>query len=219
MMLLRALPKILTIALAIVMLAIGTPGWAQICAGQLAPATPAAPRTPAASPPWKAPAAPVRSGGDTSLASGLVSYWKLDDASGTTVTDSVGSNNGTWNGTLGSQWTTGKINDGGNFNGTDNYVNVPDALNLRMSASNAFTLSAWVNFNAWYPGSCGRNMILIKGLDSGGGGGSYFLGANNTGTCSTPTHPAITQILKTDGNFYFLQGTTNLSTGVWLSLS
>jgi hypothetical protein len=74
---------------------------------------------------------PVQSGGDTSLAGGLVAYWKLDDASGTTADDSVGSNTGTWNGTLGSQWTTGKINGGGNFNGTDNYVNVPDDPSLK----------------------------------------------------------------------------------------
>jgi hypothetical protein len=54
-----------------------------------------------------------------------------------------------------------------------------------------------------------------KRLDSGGGGGSYFLGANDAGTCSAPTHPAITQIMRTDGFFYFLQGTRNLSAGVW----
>jgi hypothetical protein len=136
------LPKIPTIALAIVMLVVAASGWAQICAGQLAPATPAAPGTPAAPPPWKAPAAPVQSGGDTSLASGLVAYWKLDDASGTSAADSIGSNTGTWNGTLGSQWTTGKIGGAGNFNGTNNYVDVGNSAAIKPQLP--VTIAAWI---------------------------------------------------------------------------
>jgi Concanavalin A-like lectin/glucanases superfamily len=68
------------------------------------------------------PAPALQASGDISLTSGLVSYWKLDDASRTSIVDSVGSNAGTWIGTLGSQWGTGKINGAGSFNGTDNYI-------------------------------------------------------------------------------------------------
>lgn len=35
-----------------------------------------------------------------------VSYHKFDEGTGSTVADSAGSNTGTWNGTLGSQWST-----------------------------------------------------------------------------------------------------------------
>src|SRR5271170_1227175 len=91
-----------TIALVMVLVAVGaSPAWAQICANSGGPNPPAMPtrKTPPAMPQSVRP--PSLPGGDnTSLSSGPVAYWKLDDASGTLVADSVGSNTGTWNGVL-----------------------------------------------------------------------------------------------------------------------
>lgn len=60
--------------------------------------------------------------GTSPLSVGQTAYWKFDDGSGATVTESVAAANGTWHGS-GAEWVSpGKINAGGILNGTDNYV-------------------------------------------------------------------------------------------------
>lgn len=73
----------------------------------------------------------------------LVSYWKLDEGTGTTATDSQGSNNGTISG---ASWTSGKINYGLEFDGTDDYVDLPD---LNPDWSNGFSVCAWVFYDSF----------------------------------------------------------------------
>ncbi|MBM2817717.1 MAG: hypothetical protein HW401_307, partial [Parcubacteria group bacterium] len=63
----------------------------------------------------------------SNLSNGLISYWKLDEISGTTAFDSTGSNTGTL---TGATWTTAKINNGLSFNGTSNYLNVANNSTL-----------------------------------------------------------------------------------------
>ncbi len=67
-----------------------------------------------------------------------LAYYKLDETSGTTASDATGGgNDGAWQGTLGSQWGAGKINGGGSFNGSDNYIQLPigsiNAISPRLS--------------------------------------------------------------------------------------
>ncbi len=83
-------------------------------------------------------------------APGPVGYWKMDDGTGTTVTDSSGNGfNGSWGsgGTI--HWTTGKYGKAGLFSGANNdQVNIGDIsskLNLAVSTPPSFTLSAWLN--------------------------------------------------------------------------
>ena len=77
--------------------------------------------------------------------SSLVGYWKFDEGSGTNVSDSSGNGNtGTWQGTLGSQWTTGKVGSGaGNFNGTSNYISISNQ-NGFASGDNHSSAFAWI---------------------------------------------------------------------------
>lgn len=70
---------------------------------------------------------------------GLVGYWKMDEASGTLSDASGNSNTGTWNGTGGSHYTTGKFSNGGGFNGTDDYVQL--ASNTPTGTK---TITAWI---------------------------------------------------------------------------
>src|SRR5208283_5634302 len=71
----------------------------------------------------------------------LVGYWSFDEGKGSTVYDySPYLRNGTWTGTLGGQWVVGKIQYGGNFNGTDNYVSGA----LPSAATTNITLTSWV---------------------------------------------------------------------------
>lgn len=51
------------------------------------------------------------------ITSGLIGYWKYDEASGTTAADSSGSgNNGAVNG---ARWTAGNVNNALSFDGID----------------------------------------------------------------------------------------------------
>lgn len=66
---------------------------------------------------------------------GFIHHWKLDDGSGTTAIDSVGSNNGT---VSGATWTTGNINGALDF--SEDHV---DLGGLDVTGS-ALTITAWI---------------------------------------------------------------------------
>ncbi|MCX5635112.1 MAG: LamG domain-containing protein [Planctomycetota bacterium] len=73
---------------------------------------------------------------------GLVAHWAFDEGSGTTAQDSTINGN---DGTLvnGPGWTSGKINGGLSFDGTDDYVDVSDNPSLRFTCSDSFTIAFW----------------------------------------------------------------------------
>jgi hypothetical protein len=100
--------------------------------------------------------------------SNLVGYWKFNEGSGTTVGDSVGTYTGTWQGMLGAQWTTGKLNSAGNFDGSTNYVSTVSVPTV----NNPLTVSAWV-----YPKSISQNGF-------GGGAGGTIVEGNESGNSS-----------------------------------
>jgi len=82
--------------------------------------------------------------GDTTATCAPVAEWKLDEGTGTTANDTGGNiMAGTWNGTLGSQWTIGKFGGAGNFNGNNNYISLPS----REFANSSFSVSAWINMS------------------------------------------------------------------------
>jgi hypothetical protein len=67
--------------------------------------------------------------------SGMVSYWNFDEGSGTTAYDSVGCNDGT---IYGATWANGALE----FDGVDDYVEVPDDASLDIT--NEITVGVWV---------------------------------------------------------------------------
>jgi len=70
-----------------------------------------------------------------------VAYWRLDESSGTTASDSSGlGNTGTLNN--GPQWTIGKVNNGLYFDGFDDYVSVSKSSSLDIARD--ITIAAWV---------------------------------------------------------------------------
>jgi alpha-tubulin suppressor-like RCC1 family protein len=98
-------------------------------------------------------------GGAGDTASNLVGWWKLDDGAGTSAADSSGAGN---TGTLVNTptWTTSGMNNGAlTFNGTTQWVNVPEAASLQLSGS--WTVSAWVNLSA-LPTSGNTEAFVVK---------------------------------------------------------
>ncbi len=73
--------------------------------------------------------------------SGLIAHWKFDDGAGTTATDSAGSNDGTLTGVP--TWVTGKACGALDFDGTNDYVNMGDVLDL--GDTDDVTITGWFN--------------------------------------------------------------------------
>jgi hypothetical protein len=103
-----------------------------------------------------------------------VAYWKFNETSGLTATDSSGNNN-TANLQLfpgdDSQWVAGRVNGALNFNadGTaQTVVTAPDSASLNFTNTPAFTLAAWVKGPASQISGAG---IVAKG---GGAGGEQY---------------------------------------------
>jgi hypothetical protein len=111
---------------------------------------------------------------------GPVGYWKLDDGSGTSATDSSGNGN---TGMLvnGPTWVTGKINGALQFNGTNQYVTVPAPTGSSIDLDKVpVTLAAWIN-----PAIVNKQQaILLRGMSDGIGRGhqGYGMWINSNGT-------------------------------------
>ena len=81
------------------------------------------------------------------LDSSLISWWRMDDVNGSTLTDYMGHNNGT---ITGATQTTGKFGKGMGFDvNNDDYIDVPDSDSLSFTDGNGkdnpFSINAWVN--------------------------------------------------------------------------
>jgi len=79
-------------------------------------------------------------------------YWKLDENSGTTATDSAGASNGTLNGNAG--WVAGKFGNAASFDGNNSYINVG---NGRFNIANDFSIAFWI----YIKGSTGTYQTII----------------------------------------------------------
>jgi hypothetical protein len=88
---------------------------------------------------------PVVTGGANGLLTGLISYWKMDEASGANAIDSQGADLLVSNATVGAG--TGIINGARTFNGTSQFLSHVDDTNLNVFGTD-FSLAFWVNLNA-----------------------------------------------------------------------
>ena len=106
----------------------------------------------------------------TTSTAGLVAAYNFNAGSGTTLTDNVGSNNGTISGAT---WSSNGRNGSSalQFNGINDWVTIPDANALDLTAG--MTLEAWVK-----PTTVGNwNTVLYKETP---GGLSYGLYSSDT---------------------------------------
>lgn len=100
-----------------------------------------------------------------SICSGLVGYWKFDDGSGATATDSAGTNDGTL--TNGPVWssTTAPTTYSNPwsliFDGVDDYVSIADSVSLDLGTGD-FTFAAWIN-----PANLNKRQQIFTRVDAG----------------------------------------------------
>jgi hypothetical protein len=92
---------------------------------------------------WAEGAAPALAA-PSDVTTGLVGYWRFDEAAGTTVSDSSGQGaNGTLSG--GPAWITGKQGTALSFNGSSSYVTINRAV---VNTAASFSVAAWVQLTS-----------------------------------------------------------------------
>jgi hypothetical protein len=139
---------------------------------------------------------------------GLVGWWKLDEASGTSASDSSGNGNtGTVTPNATGVWVAGKINNAANLNGTTQQVNLPYNAAQVLPAASAFTVSAWVK-----PSNLGGGFETILDQNPTGGNDNYFLEINaNQADCGFHGQPV--------NGFQIITMTGTLSNNNWYHLA
>lgn len=116
------------------------------------------------------------------LARGLVGCWKVmpQRRGGVTWRDLCGRNNGTLtNASTPTAWSGDTYRGGFGsiaFDGSDDYVNVPDGFTRTISGLVQFSVTLWLKGNSF------ANSPLIYTIPIGGGGDYGFLETNSTGT-------------------------------------
>ena len=94
----------------------------------------------------------------------LIAWWKLNEGSGLTAYDSAGETDGTLiNGPV---WTSGVSGGALEFDGENDYVNIPDEESLQLPS--ALTVEAWV-YPIYDGGDYYVDLILAKGQNVGWG--------------------------------------------------
>ena len=91
---------------------------------------------------------------------GLVAHWKFDETSGVAATDAAGANPGTL--LNGPARVAGIANGALNFDGVNDYVNIPDSAVLDFSGT--FSISLWFNPSQGITALSGRKDVLKKFL-------------------------------------------------------
>lgn len=106
------------------------------------------------------------------LSNGLVAWWRMDDAAGTTATDSTSTAaDGSINGAT---WTTGRRAGGLHFNGGQS---VHCGRRASLAGTTPFTVTAWVRVNS----GTSQEGTIIQQRASDGFNGQYRFYVSNTG--------------------------------------
>jgi Concanavalin A-like lectin/glucanases superfamily len=147
------------------------------------------------------------------ITTGLIAHWKLDEVSGTTAFDSVGSNDGTLVGSP--AWVPGAINFP--VAGEVHHVDCGNDTSLDITGSGS--VSAWVQVDSWN-GDISWNRIVSKGGIEGGYELMRGTGADKNGirfgVYASGAIPYVdgTVDVVTDGQWHLVTGVYDNPTGV-----
>jgi hypothetical protein len=135
----------------------------------------------------------------------LVGWWKFDEDGGTAANDSSGHNN---NGTTygGAEWTTGQITGALNFDGSDDYIEIPDNDNS-LDMDNQITIAAWIkpNDNSYY--------YCIAAKQPSGSADEDALG--NYAFVVNGNYLEFCYQTDAEGTYVFYDSTSSVEVGVW----
>ncbi len=117
---------------------------------------------------------PLSSAHAQDITTGLIGHWELDETSGASIADSSASGlTGTWvDGTgndVAEETGAGQIDTALTFDGTDDYISIPDASNT-MDIAYPITISTWV-----YPTDFSSLMSIFASDVDGTNYNGYFL--------------------------------------------
>ena len=134
----------------------------------------------------------------------LVGWWRLDEGSGTTASDSSGGgNDGTFVGSP--EWTDGKVGGALEFDGGDS-VSVDGAADINPES---ITLMTWVNFSDVDPAAMERQDYLSRGDD-------YAFSLHEWGARDgTAAEGKISGIVTSAGGWTVLAGNTDVEADIW----
>jgi hypothetical protein len=89
------------------------------------------------------------------IPAGIISHWKFDEDQGSIAYDSAGNNHGI---AYGAQWTTGQVDGALYFDGSNDYVMIPNESYFDIT--NRITLALWLRVNSF---DRGWQAIITKG--------------------------------------------------------
>lgn len=130
-----------------------------------------------------------------------LAHWRLDESSGMVVSDSQGAHHG--EAFDGSSWIAGQLLNGFDFDGSNDWVQIPDHPDLR--PTHALTICAWIKGDSW---SSGDNVDLILRKGEGNPNNWQLMVANGRVSLSLDAWDGASAA----GNVY---GNTLLQTGRW----
>jgi len=133
----------------------------------------------------------------------ITSYWKLDETSGTTYLDTYDGLHGSASPVAPSPAAGGIVGGAQYFNGSNNYITVPDDASLDWAADASFTIELWANSGE----PAGSNQVMI-GRDEAGGNPHWWMGVNGSGV---PTW----NLLDTSNTGVAVTGTEGIRDGAW----
>jgi len=133
----------------------------------------------------------------------ITSYWMLNETEGSTYMDSFDGLHGSASPAAPSPAPGGIVGGAQYFNGSSNYITVPDDPSLDWAADQGFTIELWTNSTE----STGNNQVMI-GRDQAGGSPHWWLGVNNGGV---PTW----NMLDTGSNGVATNGSESIRDGDW----
>jgi len=151
--------------------------------------------------------------------SGLVGYWRFEEGSGTTASDSSGNGN---NGTLtsSSMWTTGgEFGNGINFTGTNlQNISIASTSSSLSSNSTGLTVATWINAASWPQSASALSAGIVSDWNTftvGSQKGYLLRVFNNTG-CLIFTFNIADGINYNSTNSHCSDINTFYSTNTWI---
>jgi lysophospholipase L1-like esterase len=140
---------------------------------------------------------------------GMVSYWKLDESSGSTFSDSSGGNTASCSGEQCPSVVDGVISKGRAFDGQTDRLIVGPHPTLNWGSQESFTIATWVKMN----GSCSGNKVFVGKPRDPDGWASWWLG------CSGNENSGAFYLRDSNASSFMVETNRSINDGRWHHLA